>query len=322
MSDRNLTVNIALKSNSFQQNLKQVNSSIKSFKSEAELAVKSSDKFSNTQEQNAKTSQALSQALESAKKKVALYTSEIKNQEKVVNDCKSALERQKSAIAFLQNQLEQARKKFGDNSTEVKNLEGALNKAEKTLKTTDNAFVSATNRLDSLKNSSIKAEIEVADLENELDKIGDTADDTEGKFSKLGDGLKSFGSKIGSISLGLAKVGGALIATGTTLAGTLTKLSIDAYAEYEQLVGGVDTLFKDSSAKVQEYANNAYKSAGLSANDYMETVTSFSASLLQSLGGDTAKSAEIADQAIIDMSDNANKMGFNQFPLTSSFKID
>ena len=87
------------------------------------------------------------------------------------------------------------------------------------------------------------------------------------------------------------------------------KQALEGYANYEQLVGGVETLFKDSSDVVQKYANEAYKTAGLSANAYMETVTSFSASLLQSLGGDTKKSAEVANQAVIDMSDNANKMG-------------
>lgn len=91
--------------------------------------------------------------------------------------------------------------------------------------------------------------------------------------------------------------------------GMLTKASLDNYAEYEQLVGGVETLFKDSSDKVQQYAANAYKTAGMSANQYMETVTGFSASLLQSLGGDTEKAADVADRAITDMSDNANKMG-------------
>lgn len=85
------------------------------------------------------------------------------------------------------------------------------------------------------------------------------------------------------------------------------KSAIDSYANYEQLIGGVETLFKDSAGIVEGYANNAYKTAGLSANDYMETVTSFSASLLQSLNNDTAKSAEVADMAITDMSDNANK---------------
>lgn len=89
----------------------------------------------------------------------------------------------------------------------------------------------------------------------------------------------------------------------------ITKSAVEQYAEYEQLVGGVETLFKDSAGQVEGYANNAYKTAGMSANQYMNTVTGFSASLLQSLDGDTKAAAEKADMAITDMSDNANKMG-------------
>lgn len=127
-------------------------------------------------------------------------------------------------------------------------------------------------------------------------------DNASGKASGFADKLKS----------GLAtaaKVGAAALAAAATGMAALTKASIDQYAEYEQLVGGVDTLFKTASDKVQEYAANAYKTAGMSANEYMDTVTSFSASLLQSLGGDTEKAAQKADQAITDMADNANKMG-------------
>lgn len=127
-------------------------------------------------------------------------------------------------------------------------------------------------------------------------------DNASGKASGFADKLKS----------GLAtaaKVGTAALTAAATGMAALTKASIDQYAEYEQLVGGVDTLFKTASDKVQEYAANAYKTAGMSANEYMDTVTSFSASLLQSLGGDTEKAAQKADQAITDMADNANKMG-------------
>lgn len=127
-------------------------------------------------------------------------------------------------------------------------------------------------------------------------------DNASGKASGFADKLRS----------GLAtaaKVGAAALTAAATGMAALTKASIDQYAEYEQLVGGVDTLFKTASDKVQEYAANAYKTAGMSANEYMDTVTSFSASLLQSLGGDTEKAAQKADQAITDMADNANKMG-------------
>ena len=87
------------------------------------------------------------------------------------------------------------------------------------------------------------------------------------------------------------------------------KAVVSAYAEYEQLVGGVDTLFKDASGKVQQYAANAFQTAGMSGNEYMNLVTSFSASLINSLGGDTNLAADVANQAITDMADNANKMG-------------
>lgn len=122
-------------------------------------------------------------------------------------------------------------------------------------------------------------------------------------------GFNSGVKKLGSIAKGgLAVIGGA--ATGVATAfGVMTKKALDSYASLEQNIGGVETLFKNSSQSVIDNAKNAYKTAGLSANAYMETVTSFSASLLQSLGNDTKKAAEYADSAIIDMSDNANKMG-------------
>ena len=107
-----------------------------------------------------------------------------------------------------------------------------------------------------------------------------------------------------------AKAAATGVAAAGTAVGALVKSSVEGYAACEQLVGGVETLFQSSSGKVVQYANNAYKTAGLSANEYMETVTGFSASLLQSLNGDTAKAADIADKAITDMSDNANKMGY------------
>lgn len=117
-----------------------------------------------------------------------------------------------------------------------------------------------------------------------------------------------------------AKVGAAAVGAAATGIAALTKNALNNYAEYEQLVGGVDTLFKDSSAKVQEYAANAYKTAGLSANEYMDTVTSFSASLLQSLGGDTEAAADMANVAITDMADNANKMGTDMASIQNAYQ--
>ena len=127
-------------------------------------------------------------------------------------------------------------------------------------------------------------------------------DEASDKIPAIGDKLKTGFSVAGKV----AAVG---IGAATTAVAGLTKAAVDGYADFEQLTGGVETLFKTSAGQVEQYAQNAFKTSGLSANEYMETVTGFSASLLQSLGGDTEKAAKVADQAVVDMADNANKMG-------------
>lgn len=118
-------------------------------------------------------------------------------------------------------------------------------------------------------------------------------------------GVKGLANAMKSVASGLVNIG---------------KEAIKNYADYEQLIGGVETLFKESADVVEGYANNAYKTAGLSANEYMETVTSFSASLLQSLDGDTAKVAEVSNMAVTDMADNANKMGTSMSMIQSAYQ--
>ena len=113
----------------------------------------------------------------------------------------------------------------------------------------------------------------------------------------------------------MAAVGTA--ATGLT---AITKSAISNYGEYEQLVGGVETLFKDSADIVQQYASEAFRTTGLNANEYMSTVTSFSASLLQGLNGDTASAAEKANKALVQMSDNANKMGSDMSSIQAAYQ--
>lgn len=127
-------------------------------------------------------------------------------------------------------------------------------------------------------------------------------DQASGEVDKIGDGIKN---KLGTA----VKVGGAAIAALGTATVAIGKTALDAYANYEQLVGGIDTLFKASSGKMQQYAANAYQTAGVSANRYMEISTSFAAALISSLGGNTEAAADMANTAITDMSDNANKMG-------------
>ena len=139
-------------------------------------------------------------------------------------------------------------------------------------------------------------------------------------FSKFGDGLKSAAGKIGDVLATVGKTASAGIGAASAAVTALTKKSLDAVADYEQLVGGVDTLFKDSSQKLQDYANEAYRTAGMSANEYMEQAISYSATLIQGLEGDTEKAADLVNVAITDMADNVNKMGTSMEAVQNTYR--
>ncbi len=158
------------------------------------------------------------------------------------------------------------------------------------------------------------------DVFNLYAKLSLNTDDYEKGVEKAKGGASSLmdvfsGTLLGNVvSDGLRTVANGITEIGKTAANmavSIGKASLDSYADYEQLVGGVETLYKDSAGIIESYAKDAYKNVGLSANDYMETSTSFAAALVSSLSGDTEKAAEMANTAISDMSDNANKMGTN-----------
>lgn len=144
--------------------------------------------------------------------------------------------------------------------------------------------------------------------------------DTKINEKGFNEGISKLG-KLGKSGLSaVSKATAASVAAVGAASGVIVKTSLGIVADMEQQVGGVETLFKNSADTVIKNANRAYKTAQLSANNYMSTVTSFSASLLQGLGGDTAKAAEIADMAIIDMADNANKMGTNMQDIQNAYQ--
>ena len=147
-----------------------------------------------------------------------------------------------------------------------------------------------------------------------------SAEGIKGKISNLiGGDVDSAGQKAGK-SLGSALVGTLSKVVAAAGIGQVISKSLNEGAALQQSIGGIETLFKDSADTIKTYASEAFKTAGLSANEYMETATSFSASLLQSLGGDTAKAAEITNRAIIDMSDNANKMGTSMEMIQNAYQ--
>ena len=147
-----------------------------------------------------------------------------------------------------------------------------------------------------------RATAELNKMERQLDQNDQAMKKSNNHFAEFGNAVKKVGATVGkAFVVGLAAAGAAIVKIG--------KDAIEAFSDYEQLVGGVETLFGSSASTVIKNATNAFKTAGLSTNEYMETVTAFSASLLQSLEGDTEEAAKKADMAITDMADNANKMG-------------
>lgn len=207
------------------------------------------------------------------------------------------IEVQRDRVKLLAEQTGKAAAKYGPLNEYTLKYQESLNKATATLN---------------------KMQSELRDTSSGVEELGDDMREGSEKALSFGDVLKA--NVASDFIVSGIKAMASAIKEATAALVDLGKQSIMGFAEQEQLIGGVDTLFKESSAQVQQYANNAYKTAGLSANQYMETVTSFSASLLQSLGGDTAAAAQKADQAITDMSDNANKLGTDMTSIQDAYQ--
>lgn len=237
---------------------------------------------------------------------------------------------EKTKLSQLESSVGKSSQAYLDQKAKVSDLANQLSKSSTAMDTNANAISRMQVQLNKAGTEVNKTKNQIADLESAENKAGNEADDLATKSGRAGRNVDDLGKKSNSSSGALGTLGSALKKVGTIAiagVGTLSagvfaigKSAIQSYAQYEQLVGGVDTLFKNSSKTVQNYANEAYKTAGLSANEYMETVTSFSASLLQGLGGDTAKASKIANMAIIDMSDNANKMGTSMEMIQNAYQ--
>lgn len=281
-----------------------LNKQIEEGKKKVDVYRSALEDFKTQQDKNGASIMELMVKLESEKKKLqelksstTATTDEIKAQEKVVASLSSELadseaqyEKNKLSINKYQTQLNGA-------EAEVVKMTKELNSNNELLEKTEKGMDEASDSVDDFKESE-------KDAGRETITLGDLI---KGNLISEGiiAGIKGLANAMKSVASGLVNLG---------------KEAIKNYADYEQLVGGVETLFKDSANVVEEYANNAYKTAGLSANEYMETVTSFSASLLQSLDGDTAKVAEVSNMAVTDMADNANKMGTNISMIQSAYQ--
>lgn len=246
-------------------------------------------------------------AVSKVEKEYSNYSTQLQNLQKeeakansTTSKLLSTIEAQENAVNDAKEAYKNAVLQYGKNSEEAKRL-------AKEIKTLSSDLVENKTKMDDVDKAADK-------LDKSLDEVGNSASEaSNGGFTVMKGVLANLATSAIEAGIGaLMKLGEAIINVG--------KQAITAYSDYEQLVGGVETLFKDSAPIVESYANNAYKTAGLSANDYMETVTSFSASLLQSLKGDTEKAAKVADTAITDMSDNANKMGTSMESIQNAYQ--
>lgn len=220
----------------------------------------------------------------------------------------------KKMVSGIQKALEASDigKKFADSIDQNGMVKQSLSNVE-------TAFKDNTNKIKDYTEETYKA---AGNSVNEYTKSAATASESQFKAigEALGKNLKSAAKMVGKAFTAVAKTAVVGFSAAAAAVAAVSKSALNAYADYEQLVGGVETLFGNASDKVLQNANRAFQTAGLSANEYMETVTSFSASLLQSVGKDTKKAAEYADQALVDMSDNANKMGSNMQDIQNAYQ--
>lgn len=213
---------------------------------------------------------------------------------------------QAKVVANLARDVDKSSAAVNANGIAMSKMRTQMNNAQADINKTDSEIKSLSPDMD-------KAGKAASELGVEAAKSGRQAQEASGGYTVFKNVLANLAtSAIGAAVNGLKQLGSAVLNVG--------KQAIEAYSQNEQLVGGVQTLFKDSAGIVQDYANNAYKAAGMSANEYMNTVTGFSASLIQSLGGDTKAAAELGNTAVQDMSDNANKMGTDIESIQQSYQ--
>jgi len=325
----------------YQRALKQITQNLKEQASEMKVLATQYDK-------NDKSTQAMASKSEALNQKLQIQSDKLNVLKSRYNEVNATYGKNSQAQKELTDQLTKEKAKLdeigstlGKTSKEYQDQQKVVNQLENKQESYNRAVSEAKIQLN-------QAQAEVNKTTKELDALGKEEEDVTKKTKEAGDGftvfkgiLANLGTQaINSAINGLKSMGSVLVNVG--------KQAIESYADYEQLVGGVETLFGAGGKSLEEYAKsvgksvedvrgeyndlmvaqdyvlidsaNAYKTAGLSANEYMETVTSFSASLISSLGGDTIKASEYANRAIIDMSDNANKMGTDMGMIQNAYQ--
>lgn len=293
----------------YRRALSQITQNLKELSSEMKLVTATYDKNDKSAEALAAKSDALTRKYNEQTKKVTLLKSQYSELGAKFDEQSRKHEALLSSYEEEKRKLDSLAKTLGTTSKEYKDQENKVRQLAEEVRSSTKAQDANEKAMSEMRIEINKAQTECQKTAKELDNLGNAAEESGKDAKKGGEGFTVFKAVIADLASkaiqsainGLKKLGGAIIDVG--------KQAYNNFASYEQLVGGVETLFADSGKKVEKYAAEAYKTAGISANEYMEQATSFAAVLIQGLEGDTEKAADYADLAIRDMSDNANKMG-------------
>ena len=318
----------------YRQALAQITQNLREVSSQMNVVASSYDKSDNSMEALTSKSTVLNQKLEEQNNKLKVlqqqYASMSEKYEDNTNKHNALVETYDKEKA----ELDKIKSTLGTTSTAYINQEKVVADLEKEVKkSTANQNANAQSmsnlriQMNNAQSEINKTEKEISDLSKAMDEaernsneLGDSVEDTGKKTKGANEGFTVFKGILSNLATdvirsavnGLKQLGGALINVG--------KQAVSSYKSYQQLAGGVETLFGESADQVMKYSEIAYKTAGISANQYMEQITSFSASLISSLGGDTKKAGEVGNRAIIDMADNANKMGTSMEMIQNAYQ--
>lgn len=310
------------------KNIAEANKQIKLANATFKAETSGMDDWAKSADGVSKKIEQLDKILAAQKIKLSAYQSQLERQQHAYEENGKRADALKLKLQQLAaSGIDKASSEYQNLEKELKNIITAQNNNGKAV---DDLKLKMLNQQAAIG----KTERDIRNYGKSLADLGKDADNASGNLDSVGKAAHNAGddaekgsegftilkgvvadltSRVISAAVdGLKRLGEKVIETG--------KLAIENYATYEQLVGGVETLFKDSAPEVLKYAQDAYKTAGMSANEYLENITGFSASLLQGLGGDTKKAAQIGDMAIRDMSDNANKMGTDISSITHAYQ--
>lgn len=294
----------------YKKSLKDITQNLKLMSAEMKATSTSFDAGEKSEKQMMQSAREMKKALEEQRQALSNLKAQLPD---LVAKYDSAEKKHKSLVSELrveEKTLEEVRKRFGESSKEYKDQEKVVDSLKNEVKLSQTEYEKLGKDVDNAKIQLAKSETTINQTAIALDKMGKEAEESGEDAEKGSEGFTVMKGVLTNLATqainkaldGLKQLGSAFIDIG--------KDAVSSYAEFEQLEGGVVKLFGEDTAKtVGENAQRAFQTAGMSANEYMETVTGFSASLIAGLNGDTAKASEVADQAIRDMSDNANTFG-------------